>query len=116
MDSKSKIYVLLAIVLIIVGIFSYYSIYKFDKAEVSIPVVKSPEIIFSNFNDNLVVDKIVNTYNISNEELIWENIRIVGNATKPSGLIEVGDIISECKGEISIIWIPENEIIHYDEI
>ena len=49
---------------------------------------------------------------VKNQELYWEDTEICsGEAILPDGIIEKGDIIFDCKGNISIRHIPSNIII-----
>jgi hypothetical protein len=49
---------------------------------------------------------------VKNEDLYWEDTEICsGEAILPDGIIEEGDIIYNCKGNISIRHIPSNIII-----
>jgi len=50
----------------------------------------------------------VNNYlmvtSVSESGLSWDNIQITGIAIKPTGTIEVGDLITKCSGKVIISW------------
>ena len=114
MESKSKIYVLLAVIFIIVGIATYYTFFKIEKGNSIIEDVCIPNISFLKEADNILVYGIVDSCNLSDDEFTWDNISLEGTGIKPSGIIKEGDIISDCQGYVKIIWIPENKVI-FDE-
>ena len=57
-----------------------------------------PQITFMQSNNYLMVT------NVSESGVSWDNIIIIGTATKPTGTIEVGDIITDCSGEVTVAW------------
>lgn len=47
----------------------------------------------------------------SPKSLNWSDIEVRGNATLPTGTIDIGDIITNCSGEVVLIFLPENILI-----
>lgn len=51
---------------------------------------------------------------LSDFDLIWENIKLwekkEGNATLPTGSINVGDVITNCSGQVCLIWKPSGDV------
>ena len=62
----------------------------------------TPEIVFEQYNSSTII--VIET----DTNLTWNNIRITGNATLPEGLIQKGDIITNCSGLVRLIWFPSN--------
>jgi hypothetical protein len=113
-EAKSKIYVLLAVVFILAGIFTYYWLYEYKPNKPIISQKCTPTISFSKEDSYLFVDYIINPCNLSESVLVWENVDLSGNAELPTGSIRDGDIISDCEGQIILIWIPDDVKIFND--
>jgi hypothetical protein len=64
------------------------------------PTDDIPEIRF--FMDQEDIQLIVTS--VSESGLNWDDIQITGRATKPTGTIEMGDLITDCVGTITISW------------
>ena len=116
MESKSKIYVLLAIVFILAGIFTYYWLNEYKPDEPILNQECTPTISFSKEDNYLFVDYVINPCNLSESVLAWENINLKGNAELPTGPIKDGDIISNCEGQIILVLLPDNVEIFNDVI
>jgi len=44
--------------------------------------------------------------------LNWSNVKIKsGNCNLPAGIIEAGDMITNCSGLLVLMWIPSNSLI-----
>jgi len=56
-------------------------------------------------NGTLTVTSLITKCGDSSD-YIWDNVEINGSATKPTGLINIGDTITSCSGEVSIFWRP----------
>jgi hypothetical protein len=73
----------------------------FEKKDGRLPVIFS----LDNDSKTLIIEKLYL------EDLNWDDFEICsGNAILPSGLIEEGDIISDCAGNLSLRHIPTNII------
>ena len=69
--------------------------------------MKIPFILSKNNNE-----KTLTIQDIRDEDLYWEDTEICsGNAILPEGIIEKGDVIYNCKGNVSLRHIPSNIII-----
>jgi len=68
--------------------------------EGTIPTTHVPDIDF--IHDDVAKTLMVNK--ISESELNWDNIQITGIAIKPTGTIEVGDVITGCSGTVIVSW------------
>jgi hypothetical protein len=56
------------------------------------------------------------TNKTSGGSLDWENVRIVnGDIDLPTGRIELGEEIKNCKGRVTLEWIPCNRIFFDEE-
>ena len=73
-----------------------------------------PNLTLIKQNNTIVVEEIKPPYftdcNIPESELIWENIELYGNGTLPIGSIDIGDIITNCTGFVSIEWKPSRTV------
>ena len=114
MESKSKIYIFAALIFIILGFYSYFALVNIERQDRILRICCTPKISFLKEENFILVNGSIDDCNLSKDELIWENISIEGEAIKPYGIIEKGDIISNCSGNIKIIWIPENHILFED--
>jgi len=74
----------------------------------------APDITFTMNESNmtLTVENIQIYTNDKTQEPIWENIAIRGNATLPFGPIDVGDMVTNCSGTVTLIWLPYYSIIN----
>ena len=110
MKKETKIVVLVgAIFLLVLGCWAYLFI-----PPVSPPPCKHPTFTKSSDNKSIYVTQL--GYEIKDELLIWENVRIInGSLELPSAKIELGQRINNCSGRITLEWIPCNEIFFDEE-
>ena len=87
------------------------SIYNIDINDPVIPDNCYPRISFLKEEDYIFVESIFDPCNLSESELVWQNIKITGSGKLPDGSIKQGDVISDCSGEVRLIWIPEDIVI-----
>ena len=97
--------IIISIVVILVActfIYYYYSIAPCCSAE------PYPGINFAKVNDTLIVT-VLQPQGITNSDLVWENVGVVrGNATLPTGHIDIEDVITNCSGYVELVWKPYN--------
>jgi hypothetical protein len=44
--------------------------------------------------------------------LSWEDVEIFkGSATLPEGTIEINDVITDCNGELVLVWKPTASVL-----
>ena len=79
--------------------------YAYTSGLIGSPEEETPVISFEK-------DDTDNTLTIltADPNLNWDDIEVLGIANKPSGTIEAGDQITDCSGEISLIWMPSNSL------
>ncbi len=102
--------VIIFIAAIIGGLLISYQIMGSDNK----PYREMPIINCIKQNNTLIV---VNYYSgdWSDSDLIWDNIEIYeerGNATLPTGTIDKGDVITNCSGEVCLIWKPTQGLVY----
>ena len=104
--NKNKKIIITTIILVgIILILSIFVIPKYDDCEY---IDCTPSIHFLEKDNTIYI-----TYTEPN--LNWKDIRIYGNGTPPTGLINEGDTITDCLGEIIIYWEPTNSVLaQYD--
>ena len=71
-------------------------------------------IVFRQENNTLLVIEV-------KQNLTWENFVIIkGNATLPTGTVDLGDIITNCSssnlyGTIEVEWLPTKTLLHWGQ-
>jgi hypothetical protein len=114
--SKKKKFTLAAIICIIFLIFFiWWAIYISANNWVDRPEKCFPSICFNeNFENKTLTLAVAEGCGLTKSDFVWENIEIKGNGTKPTGEMQPGNIITNCSGEVSIIWIPSTTVVYKD--
>ena len=112
---KKKIKTMLGVsvaILIFLGVtFTWAYMYAFfNHPELDIP----PEVEFTmdRNTSTLIVRNISLNFDQYPNDLNWKDVEIYsGNATLPSGTIDIGDIITNCTGMVRLDLMPFNTIL-----
>ena len=64
-----------------------------------------------NYNKTLTIVSIEEGIN-----LLWSDVTLInGSATFPAGMIDVGDMVTDCQEILDFKWIPTNEVFLHVE-
>ncbi len=100
-EKRAKIIIAVVIVTCLVVPIAYVIYYYQGLIDGGTP--PQPEVmafIRNNDNSTLTVYRIIEEPYFNN--LTWENVKLEGIATLPSGKIDVGDVIANCNGTVSL--------------
>jgi hypothetical protein len=104
MEKKTKI-IVIAIIFILITIIGFCAYLNYTNITITDgfhnPILCSTSLI----DKTLTVVQVEDTY-------YWEDCEIVsGNATLPSGKVELGDVITNCAGFVRIVHIPTDTLV-----
>jgi len=112
MKKKTKIILAIAVVLIVVVFVFVYIQYtsQYCNGLVSAPFIVCSE---NKTADTLTVNQIDLGHGGEHVDVLyWEDIEVIyGNATLPSGRVELGDVITNCSKEGSLVYRVTDTIL-----
>ena len=112
-DFRSKI-VLIVLVVFILAIIGMKVSIDFYPEPTKLGPYTEIEFDVDEKNKTLTVSK-CEFYCGEESDYVWENILLnnaYGNGIFPSGSIKKGDVITNCSGHITLVWIPRERVIY----